>query len=73
MFSPGIPQIGNWSFLQFLFKPSALADRPAQQAAPAEDALNEREFILDMMQSHPEAFHSDLDVQYVMQHYPSRF
>lgn len=73
MISPGIPQVGNWNFLKLLFKASAPSAKPAQQAAPAEDTLHEQEFILDMMQSRPEAFQSDLDVQYVMQYYPSRF
>ncbi|WP_050931672.1 hypothetical protein [Aestuariivita boseongensis] len=67
-------QPGTWNpfrYLPKLFERGPFASREPEHAHEA--ALQRRELILEMMQGHPDAFQSDLDVQYLMQFYPSRF
>ena len=68
------PQPGTWNPFRYLLKLFERAPFPSRVPEQAhEAALQRRELFLEMMQCHPDAFQSDLDVQYLMQFYPSQF
>ncbi|AXI41438.1 hypothetical protein C1J02_05325 [Sulfitobacter sp. SK011] len=46
--------------------------RPTISADSDDEIRARRDCILEMMQSNPEAFQSELDFQCMMHHYPSR-
>lgn len=47
--------------------------RPTSQADSEEENRERRDFVLEMMQAHPDAFQNELDCQAMMHFYPSRF
>jgi hypothetical protein len=68
------PPPGTWKPFRFflkLFERVPFTSRESEHDHEA--ARQRRKFILEMMQGHPEAFQSELDVQHLMQFYPSQF
>ena len=73
MVSLANPRIDTVKPFRLLFKLFEPAPKPLRDAEHANEAsLDRREFILELMRSDPEAFQSGLDVQYLMQCYPTR-
>lgn len=52
---------------------SLVRRQPKSQEDSEKESRERREFILEMMMTHPDAFQSELDCRTMMHFYPSRF
>lgn len=50
-----------------------LGNRPTPSEAEQDEARNRRDFLMDMLDRHPDAFASEHDVQSMMRLYPGHF
>jgi len=67
----GTPILRRLSYLRSVF---ALARwKPEVKKVSKKRSQERRDFMLEMMKSHPEVFRSELDFQNMMHFYPSRF
>ena len=69
-----LPQMPFWKFPRAL---AVLLERKLSSEAQAidqrEDSRSRRQFILEMLDRNPDAFQSELDIQYMAQMYLSKF
>ena len=68
-----IPSPSLWKPLQKLHSLFAIRARDASDTGSATPDQARRDFILEMMQAHPDAFQHEMDVQTMMHFYPARF
>lgn len=69
-----VPQYAAWKPLKFILKIfHSKTDRLTDFASSNKLLLADREFVLEMMQSHPEAFQCEFDFQTMMHCHSFRF